>query len=72
MERKQPRTLEMENKEPRTLAIEVFKTLNNLKKNFFQSITQVIRNTTYMFRIETLVDVQIKLLERLEHTSGTH
>ena len=35
MERKQPRTLEMENKEPRTLAIEVFKTLNNLKKNFF-------------------------------------
>lgn len=73
MEKRRPRTLEMENKEPRTLASEVPKTLNNLKNIFFfQSITQVIRNATYMFRIETLVDVEIKVLERLEHTSGTH
>lgn len=35
MEKRRPRTLEMENKEPRTLASEVPKTLNNLKKNFF-------------------------------------
>ena len=39
MGKKRPRTLEMENKEPRTLTIEDFKTLNNLKKNFFFSLS---------------------------------
>lgn len=38
MEKKRPRTLEMENEEPRTLASEVSKTLNNLNPEFMKNI----------------------------------